>query len=116
MAFLRTGNWSRVAKYRAADYSRLKAVHLALVGLVIVAHEMQDSVHEQLANFLLTAPGRAAGARPGNPRRNDNLSQERDAVDGLTRVVETQDIGRIVPAAISVVYRLHCLRAHESYR
>ena len=69
-----------------------------MVGLVIVTEEMQDSVHEQLTNFSFTSPGGVPGLRPGDRWGNDNLSQERDAIDGFTRVLKTQDIGRTIAA------------------
>lgn len=118
----------------APQESRLQAIHLAAVHLMIVAQKMQDPVHEELANFLFRKRPVTHRVPARDLRGNDDIPKVSilfQAILGVSRLVpfvarsltqsvsaiaEAQDVSSVAPATILPIQPAHFPRTDEDYR
>ena len=108
--------------------SCLDARHPAVVGLVIVAEQVQQPVQRQHPQLGATGVPRLVGLARGDARRDDDIAQirriggsrclrsRRPAASRARRHRKRQDIGRVVLAAERPIQRAHPAVADERDR
>ncbi len=94
----------------------MDAIHLTVIGFMIVPEQMKDSMHEQLPDLSFRT-SRPMVRLPESDFRGDyDFTQEWPPVQQLVRIDETEDIGRIVAATVSPVQASHARAGDKNHQ
>src|SRR3984957_10893617 len=73
--------YSLLSQTKLAAKTHFSPVHLAVVGFVIVSHQMKDSVKNQDAHLIVKVASKASGILTRNGRRNGDVAPIRRGID-----------------------------------